>query len=80
MLLLRNKGIFKAKNKKISFLQNPKVTYFLINFRMYIIPKLIDRMTLNLFSIDKIVSKIDIWNQNWKLELETLKFVHFSMR
>ena len=37
---------------------------------MDVIRKLIDRMTSNLHSRAEILSRIDIWNQNWLLLLK----------
>ena len=44
--------------------------------RMLVISKLLNALSLNLVSMAKFVCRIDIWNQNWMLQLEILKLLH----
>ena len=40
------------------------------NVRKFIFPKFINQMTSNLISRTTIICEIDIWNENWMLELK----------
>ena len=45
-----------------------------------VILQFINRMTSNLMSNDKIISKNDEYNQNWVMMLKTLQLLHFKNR